>query len=457
MQQSRYLTVAERSNGDWLIHSGLSAAVLHVTRDKIAEFKALCEGTVPTATDPLLALAYNRVIDSFHRANILIDDDVDELRLIESRFFKARFSNTQPLMFTIAPTMRCNLACSYCYAAEATACPSSMSQSTIQQVGNFIGNLLAARPEHLRRINVSWAGGEPLADIPTFTSLAEEIFNKTESLGALYWGNGLVTNGTLLEEKLLNQLIVQPFKIRLIQLTLDGPRALHDSRRIALTKKPTFDLICGKMALAKQYVDIHVRVHVDANFEPSRFQQVIDDVLQTGAVETCDTNVTFHLGRLHCTSLSLNCQTTGSGIPVMSVDRYSALELECARVAKAAGVRFGMQDWAEPLDVPCGSVQEANYVIDAEGNLGKCWESMGMDKDTVGTVNCGPSFHCSAYHKWLDFNPFVRATCRECNYLPLCVGGCPLQADRAPQGSCESCKPGKFTLKERLLFQHFGE
>ena len=115
MKKSRFVTIVEKQSGDILVHSGLEGAVLNIEKNKIPEFNMLCNGNIPKNDFPLINLAWEKVIGAFKKAKILVDNEFDELRFLEYTYGQRRFHNRSDLEVSISPTMKCNLACPYCY------------------------------------------------------------------------------------------------------------------------------------------------------------------------------------------------------------------------------------------------------------------------------------------------------------------------------------------------------
>ena len=142
----------------------------------------------------------------------------------------------------------CNLDCTYCYYLE--------KEKLFPQGENF-----RMKPEVLEEfvrqyiqsqntpeITFAWQGGEP-------TLLGLGYFQKIVDLQKKYSDgrpihNALQTNGTRLDHEWCRFFREQNF---LIGLSIDGPRALHDTYRVDKGGKPTFDDVMRGLALLKRY------------------------------------------------------------------------------------------------------------------------------------------------------------------------------------------------------------
>ena len=135
------------------------------------------------------------------------------------------------LHLIVNPTERCNLRCGYCYESFTLG---KMPQTII--AGIF--NLVKRRAEKgLKTFQLEFFGGEPLVAWDIVETLAQGLsdicrHNGTEMLG------GMTTNGVLLTRSRLDRLAA--CEVRSFQVTLDGPMAVHDRRRVTRRGEGSF-------------------------------------------------------------------------------------------------------------------------------------------------------------------------------------------------------------------------
>jgi uncharacterized protein len=91
-----------------------------------------------------------------------------------------------------------------------------------------------------------------------------------------------------------------------------------------------------------------------------------------------------------------------------------------------------------------------SFVIDARGNVAKCWNSVGVKSQRIGTV-FSDEFNDN-YVRWLSYDPFEDKRCVACKYLPVCMGGCPYSVVHS--GLMEHCNDVRFRLKDVLLMKY---
>ena len=60
------------------------------------------------------SLVGGELLEKLKNSNMVLDDDIDEVSYLKDRYKKTQ-TDKDLLTITIAPTLRCNFACPYCY------------------------------------------------------------------------------------------------------------------------------------------------------------------------------------------------------------------------------------------------------------------------------------------------------------------------------------------------------
>ncbi|WP_316496031.1 4Fe-4S cluster-binding domain-containing protein, partial [Enterococcus faecium] len=89
-------------------------------------------------------------------------------------------------------------------------------------------------------LSLTLFGGEPMVNYRGIKYLLPKLKEFCEKNKVLL-GINMVSNGLLLNKSNLNFMIENDLKM--IQITLDGPKNLHDKKRIYPNGNPTFDRI----------------------------------------------------------------------------------------------------------------------------------------------------------------------------------------------------------------------
>ncbi|ASB49388.1 anaerobic sulfatase maturase [Alkalitalea saponilacus] len=140
----------------------------------------------------------------------------------------------------------CNLNCTYCFYLEKAELYSEakthrMSYETLEVL---IRQVMAQSGSH---VSFTWQGGEP-------TLIGLGFYEKVIELQKKYGrgkviGNGLQTNGMLIDEKWAAFLAEHNF---LIGLSIDGPRHIHNHYRKLSNGSPSWDRVYRSLCLLKE-------------------------------------------------------------------------------------------------------------------------------------------------------------------------------------------------------------
>ncbi|MBI4980415.1 SPASM domain-containing protein, partial [Candidatus Woesearchaeota archaeon] len=112
-----------------------------------------------------------------------------------------------------------------------------------------------------------------------------------------------------------------------------------------------------------------------------------------------------------------------------------------------------------PLDIrpqvqppPCSSVADGSYILDAFGEVYKCWELVGLKEHMVGKINLdGDLEKTLVYGDVLERNPLNIEQCRKDAYLPACGGGCVCKAQwQSKTYHAPGCGTEKYLLKDKV-------
>ncbi|MDD7306382.1 MAG: Cys-every-fifth radical SAM/SPASM peptide maturase CefB [Peptoniphilaceae bacterium] len=347
----------------------------------------------------------------FYDKNIIIDDEVNEKNIIDYYHNKTKYANPN-LTYTLLLTWACNLRCVYCYEGAGEDKSYSMNKSTASNIIDHIKNESINRGS--KTIGIILFGGEPLINFEIGKYILKELKKHCiDNSIELY--TGVVTNGTLLTRKIIEDLIY--FNCQFIQITLDGTKKIHDARRIGKNEEGTFDRIISNLKLLNKYnnkIKTIIRINVDKNnatcvcdlLEYLNEQGLNDYPIDFGIVRSSTES---------CLSYDDNCY-----IEDETADLLSELWLEASNNGFDTRQR-PIRKWTY-----CGLNNDNSLTNEPNGDVYKCWEHTVIDKHKIGEIgengiieNIQPSFY-----DWMTRNPLNIKECSDCIYLPACGGGC---------------------------------
>lgn len=371
------------------------------------------------------------VLHNFKKGGYVVEDDEDELGLIRYAMYKRRFA-TKSLSLTITPTLDCNFDCVYCYEKE------NIHNSTMsEEVQNEILELIEDKIKNITTLLVMWYGGESLLALNVIENLSEKMITLCNDNNVSY-SAAIITNGYLLNQKNVKRL--KALNIKQIQITLDGPPDIHDSRRPLKGGQGTFFTIIENLALCAEHFDsIAVRINVDKE-NISRIKEVLKIFEQYNLKNKVD----IILGLVENTNecyMKEKCLNTEE-FSRFSHDFYDSLVHE--GFDKDPMIRY-----PKTVNNYCSADTENSFLIDCHGDMYKCWNDIGIKEYSIGNILSEQGFdgNVTRMIDYITFDPTKDEECGECKYLPICMGGCPY---RRLQGKDKRCVSHKYVLDDLL-------
>ncbi|MBR4643234.1 MAG: SPASM domain-containing protein [Selenomonadaceae bacterium] len=378
-----------------------------------------------------------QLIADMKSSGCLVDDDVDELERLEFYRNLAKYDMTN-FGLTIAPTLDCNFRCKYCYETHPKGKMNSETQAALIK-------FVESRLERAKKFSVTWYGGEPLLAKEIVYSLSEKFLNLCEKFSVEY-NAFIVTNASLFENSDVE--LFKKYKIRGAQITIDGPKEIHDSRRPSVSKESTFDkLIDSVNLLLNNDLAVVVRINIDKE-NIARVGELLD-VLAKKINRCADLKIGFGQVTAYtdvCKSIESDCYNNAQFADIM-LPLYEKVLAQGFTVNK-------MATYPEPRVNFCCADYANSFVLDNRGELYRCWNHVGNLKYSSGNVNDFGEEFGKNYLSWIQWNPIKHPKCRECNCLPICMGGCP-DAMRTSNDKQPVCGRVKYNLEKVL--EHYYE
>ena len=341
--------------------------------------------------------------------------------------------------FMIAPNMDCNYRCTYCFERHVQNTLKSET-AAISYHNNNVFMPRAAVPriydciEAIQRNAgqdrgglIILYGGEPLD-----AENRELVFDIVETGKSKGYFFAAITNGHDLDRFLP---IVGRGMLTQIQISVDGPKAVHDKRRIHRGRESSFDKIMANIdkALACDGAEVQLRVHVDPS-NIHHFEEVLGLFKEKGWTNRA--GVVIYANTVYEKD---DAGRVAADIEVGEIARRldaiagpyenvftSAPAVHASRAIEPAfaGERFALKG------TYC-SANTGNYIFAPDGAIYACWESIGKPCSKVGTYssNSGLVLDEAAAKRWFGRNVAEIGDCLECEYALVCGGGCAQYAE----------------------------
>jgi uncharacterized protein len=280
---------------------------------------------------------------------------------------------------TVVITTRCNLACGYCFQNTGPAAPhlgrapsripgAALHDDSTAAILEFCRHQMAERKAE--RLDLMLFGGEP-------TLRLDQCLRLLAGARRIGLANAaMVSNGTRLEPDAAAAL--EQAGLQSVQVTLDGDAPVHDSLRTTIGGRGTFFAILRNLELGAARTTLRwvLRVNLTGRSIGSA------DALVDRLAERLDPqrfNIAFSL--VNDSSPGFADTLAPSPALARQVGGLYVRALE-------AGFGVGL-----PILSKCGACGEfggaTGSVVNADGTLYSCWESVGKQGYEVGTITAG--------------------------------------------------------------------
>jgi uncharacterized protein len=318
----------------------------------------------------------------------------------------------------------CNLRCAYCYYIDKHGLyPGEESLRMPDDIlEEFIVQHMEASPDPVVRF--SWHGGEP-------TLLGLDYFQKVVRLQRKHRRmgrrivNGIQTNGMLLDEKWCRFLAAEGFGVG---ISLDGPEHFHDAYRRSRSGEPTHHRVMRGYGLLREHRvphDVLCVVHdrnVQHPVEVYRFFKQI----QAPYISFLPLVEAGPEGRGAVSDRTVPSVQYGAFLCAV-FDEWQTKDIGRVRIQmfeEAAATALGQDHALCIFKKTCGDVP----VIEHNGDVFACDHYVDQDH-RLGNMRDTRLADLIEDPRQTAFGRFKQEDlprcCRECEFLPLCNGGCP--------------------------------
>lgn len=197
-----------------------------------------------------------------------VSDDTDEKSLRAQKLMDIVEENV--LRLIILPTEKCNFRCKYCYE---TFEKGKMSAETQESLINYVRTNI----HRFSSMEVNWFGGEPLEALDVVEHLSNAFIDICRITKRNYSAS-ITTNAYNLTFDVFKKLC--KLHVYRYQITIDGIQSVHDTQRVLINGKGTFNRIVSNLLSIKSETKSAVpRITIRTNFTKPLIQH-LDEYLE---------------------------------------------------------------------------------------------------------------------------------------------------------------------------------
>ena len=380
--------------------------------------------------------------DVLREARFVVDSDEEDeaLRAAAISEWSVQAART-PTQLVVVPSFGCNLACTYCY--QEPFDPSGAGLMAPEVVDAFFAYVDRHHAAEDPRPYVTLFGGEPLRDGPAHHDRVGRFLSGARARGLEV---AVVTNGHDLEA-FLPALAAGPVKE--VQVTLDGPQAVHDRRRPHASGRGTFDrIVAGIDGLVTAGIPVNLRVVADRENLPF-LPELAELAAAKGWLDLPSSRFKTQVGRNY---ELFGCASRQRADALFDRVELWARWLELSQahpvLRRFHAPRFhGIGHLARTGELPppnfdaCPATKK-EWAFGPDGRLYGCTATVGHAAHALGRFHPDVVRDEGAIAAWRERTTLTIPECRGCALAPVCGGGCGAVAwSREGKVLAPDCRP----------------
>lgn len=431
MKISKYTFLFDREGKDFYAYNTLSNALIEIDKES---FSLLNQSR---NNFDLPEIKFDKELwDALCSNNFLTDNDDDEYLKYKAYITRLRSQRTN-MHLTLAPTMDCCFRCHYCFEKykEKNYMTSEVMDSIIKYITSF--------PD-LKDIKITWFGGEPLMAVPQI----EAFYDKFSSVWKNSITSSIITTGYHINEESIR--VLKKVGITQAQITLDGMKETHNKVKHLPSGEDVFNKVISNIELLNDLApEINIVIRVNLTREnANEYIQLCNMYFERFKDrKNIAISPAFVLDRG-----ASNCDTCKMENTLFDRKSLSEFVLDLA----AHGYDSAFVHYPQRFFYECAIRNDMAISFDPEGYAYKCWEVIGNKEYAIGRLNDSGVLteinELVLNRQLFGADPIDDPKCNQCNYLPICNGGCPIQRiqNKFENGHNEICTFYKGFLPEFL-------
>lgn len=344
-----------------------------------------------------------------------------------SNFFinKERY-NLRRVRITDAFSFDCNLKCVYCMQQNTEVSNEKLSPQERAYLWKQINDSFGAEG-----IDLTLFGGEP------FTQYAyiQDTLNQSKDIGLDICRINAITNGTICSEEWID--FINQHNVNSLQITIDGTKSVHDSRRI-MNFDSSFDQIISNIKKYLKLTNVMIIVNsvIDIN-NMNNYFDLVDFLVKEFNPFIIGENprIIFNIGT-ECHPMDKCDYTTQSIIADDNIGKVYYKIIDYLLESGASVNQIISQG-------SCIADYAHDVMLSPEGNAYNCITGLGVEGFKISSYDEIINETITFVSKAIDFSEKKRlSSCINCEFSPFCNGGC--SYDSFIDGEQSKCRKNFF-------------
>ena len=382
----------------FILKNFFTGAVIKLTSDMLSRIDYWLDGKSVEISQDILSILTGE-------NEFLVSADKNEFSQFREDFLEVRNNKAELFTLYFLPTIKCQLDCSCCF-EKGIVRIGRMSEVVLDQSVSWIADYLKVNKE-VKYFKFVLFGGEPLLEKDLVRDALAKFSHIVNIAGVEFWTE-IITNGEFLDED--TAFLLKQYGWRRVQITLDGPKSIHDLRRCHKNGKGTFDSIISnvKTVLSRNLIEkVNLRLSID-----EETADLLPDLVKYIAGIGFTDRIQLSLGII--------VPSIDTQMKEISEEFIAKKVIEVWCVAKS----FGFETPEEFVVGPwCVAIAKHSAVLQPNGSIQKCFCTVGRNSFDFTTVFKNTTSYAQD-PRFEIFNRVDECVSERCPYLPVCGGGC---------------------------------
>jgi len=377
-----------------------------------------------TKDDPL-PLYIQIYLKKLTKLEILVPQKQDETEKYIQFISKAQENSNKNFSLVLVTTTSCQFNCSYCF-EQGIKRQELMDTKTAERIILWCQKYLDTHP-NCQNWHIHFIGGEPLLNKEIIKFIIPKL-NQIASEKGIPLTLELTTNGTLLDLEILR--FLKNFNLDTVNISVDGPKEIHDKRRADKSGQSSFEKIFKNIKEGlkhKLFKKLYLSITCDKqniNSLPGLFDFLAENNLQEKV------NLVFNMIYISTSEvLGKNSSVSYYHKYDLSENKKAEKYLWLCQEAKKRGLVIPKSWQIGPV---CVAQSNSSAVIQPNGSLLKCPRGIGHPEFTFGNIVSTKEISDPKFNL-----PTSLDSCfsKKCPLIPLCNGGCRLHGNISNKNS----------------------
>lgn len=414
MRFSNYNILSKQlNNGEYLLLNGLTGTLDLIDGEAYALISASSkEKVLPDAVINQLAGVCEQFVERGYLTELSADEELLKAEKLACDLLEKNGNENWTVV--ILPSLECNYRCTYCFEQNTGYPAQTMSKKQADAIFEIIKGQIASGAR------IILYGGEPLAK--KNREIIEYLVEKGKEIGCYFFA---VTNGHDLDHYID---LLGEDSIRGIQVSMDGPREIHNRRRISLDNVSSYDKILENIekALHDTDVTVHLRINLDKRNAPY-VMNFLEDLEKRGILDNPAVNVVANqvmgIGDLTLINDEIRVLEKAAGA------KYPRLkEMFAGRSQAGNDFFFPALYFGEPVvrKVSVCGASDNMKLFCPDGKIYSCWAGLGRSDQVIGTFDEEGhlDWNNETLEAWKRTTLPYNRECLRCKFAFICAGGC---------------------------------